>query len=129
MNNPVLGGAATCSKGFVICFLKVPLACLGSMSVTVQPNSLGTLRKHFTKLSEQVAAPPGTGRSISSPTWVGLTFIWQFQLLPGSAWADGKLAELAVWLGKMVEHTKSKFIDPCSPGDGPPLPVLFITLH
>ena len=28
----VLGGAATCFEGFVICFLKVPLACLGSMT-------------------------------------------------------------------------------------------------
>ena len=40
-------------------FLKVPLACLGSMAAAVQPNSLGTLIKHFTKPSEQVAAPPG----------------------------------------------------------------------
>ena len=46
--------------GFVTCFLKDPLACLGSMAAAVQPNSLGTLRKHFTKPSEQVAAPPGT---------------------------------------------------------------------
>ena len=28
--------------------------------------------------------------------------------LPGSAWADGKLAEPAEQLGKMVEHLKSK---------------------
>ena len=28
--------------------------------------------------------------------------------MPGSAWADGKLAELAEQLGKMVEHPKSK---------------------
>ena len=28
----LLGGAATCSEGFVICFLKVHLACLGSMA-------------------------------------------------------------------------------------------------
>ena len=56
----VLGGAATCSEGFVTCFLKVPLACLGGMEAAVEPNSLGSLRKHFTKLSEQVAAPPDT---------------------------------------------------------------------
>ena len=54
-----MGGAATCSEGFVACFLKVPLACLGSMAAALQPNSLGTLRNHFTKPSEQVAAPPG----------------------------------------------------------------------
>ena len=41
----VLGGAATCSEGFVICFLKVPLACLGSMAAAVQPNSLGNYQK------------------------------------------------------------------------------------
>ena len=30
------------------------------MAAAVQPNSLGTLRKHVTKTSEQVAAPPST---------------------------------------------------------------------
>ena len=30
------------------------------MAAAVQPNTLGTLRKHFTKPSEQVAAPPST---------------------------------------------------------------------
>ena len=36
----VLGGAATCSEGFVLCFLKVLLACLGqhgSCSIAQQP--------------------------------------------------------------------------------------------
>ena len=47
-------GAATCSEGFVICFLKVPLTCWGSMVAAVQPN---TLRKHFTKPPEKVATP------------------------------------------------------------------------
>ena len=37
----LLGGAATCSEGFVICFLKVSLACLGSMAAAIQHNSLG----------------------------------------------------------------------------------------
>ena len=32
--------------------------------------------------------------------------------LPGSAWADGKLAELAEHLGKMVEHPKPKSTQP-----------------
>ena len=32
--------------------------------------------------------------------------------LPGSAWADGKFAELAEQLGKMVEHPKSKSTQP-----------------
>ena len=31
-----------------------------------------------------------------------------FQALPNSAWADGKLAELAEQLGKTVEHSRSK---------------------
>ena len=43
------GGAATCSEGFVICFLKVPLACLGSMAAAIQPNSLGNSQKTFYK--------------------------------------------------------------------------------
>ena len=41
----VLPGATTCRKCFVICFLKVPLACLGSIAATVQPNSLGNSQK------------------------------------------------------------------------------------
>ena len=41
----IVGGAATSSEGFVICFLKVPLACLGSMAAAVQPNSLGNFKK------------------------------------------------------------------------------------
>ena len=45
----ILGGAATSSEDFLTCFLKVPLPCLGSMAAAVQPNILGTLRKHFTK--------------------------------------------------------------------------------
>ena len=61
----VLGGAATCFEGFVICFLKVPLACLGSVAAAVQPNSLGTLGKHFTKPLEQVAAQPRSLRFIA----------------------------------------------------------------
>ena len=41
----LLGGVATCSEGFVICFLKVPLVCLGSMAAAVQPNGLGNFQK------------------------------------------------------------------------------------
>ena len=52
-----MGGAAACSEGFVACFLKVPLACLGSMAAALQPNSLGTLRRYFTKPSLQPDAP------------------------------------------------------------------------
>ena len=37
--------AACCVKGFVICFLVVPLACLGSMAAAVQPNSLWNSQK------------------------------------------------------------------------------------
>ena len=44
-------------RGFVVCFLKVPLACRGSMAAAVQP--WGTFRKHSKKPSKQVAAPPG----------------------------------------------------------------------
>ena len=64
----ILGGVVTCSEGFEIFFLKVSLPCLGSMAAAVQPNNLGTLRKHFTKPSEQVAAPPG---SAASTDWRG----------------------------------------------------------
>ena len=47
--NCVLGGAAAFSEGFVICFLKVPLACLGNMVAAVQPNSLGNSKKKVNK--------------------------------------------------------------------------------
>ena len=36
----ILGGAATCSEGFLICFLKVPFDCLGSMAAAVMPGEL-----------------------------------------------------------------------------------------
>ena len=36
----ILGGAATCSEGFATCFLKVPVACLGSIAAAVQPGEL-----------------------------------------------------------------------------------------
>ena len=35
-----------------------------------------------------------------------------FDYLPGSAWADGKLAELAEQQGKMGEHPESKSTQP-----------------
>ena len=38
-------GAAGYVKGFVTCFLEVPLACLGSRAAAVQPNSLGNSQK------------------------------------------------------------------------------------
>ena len=56
VSTPLQSWAATCYKGFVKCFLNVPLACLGSMAAAVQPNGL-SFRKQFTKPSEQVAAP------------------------------------------------------------------------
>ena len=43
--NKLLGGASTCSGGFVNCFLRVPFACLGSMAAVVQPNNLGNSQK------------------------------------------------------------------------------------
>ena len=45
-------GAGTCSEGFVICFLKVPLACLGSMAAAVQPN--GILQNLFHNLTPHI---------------------------------------------------------------------------
>ena len=43
----VQSGAAGCEKGFVTCFLTVPLACLGCMAAAVQPNCLWTSQKTF----------------------------------------------------------------------------------
>ena len=34
----IQSGAAGCVKGFLTCYLKVPLACLGSMAAAFQPN-------------------------------------------------------------------------------------------
>ena len=51
----VLGGAATCSEGFVICFLKVPLACLFSMAATGQPNTQYTIQPIAWELSENIS--------------------------------------------------------------------------
>ena len=43
-----------------------------------------------------------------------------FHCLPDSAWADGKLAEAAGQLGKMVEHPNQSQPNPGSPGDVSP---------
>ena len=51
------GGAATCSEGFVVNFLKVPLACWGSNVAAVQPNSLGNSQKTFYKISHNKWQP------------------------------------------------------------------------
>ena len=56
-NVVVPGGAATCSEGFVVCFLKVPLACWGSMAAAVQPNSLGNSKKTSYKTSLNKCPP------------------------------------------------------------------------
>ena len=53
----VPGGAAICSEGFVVNVLKVPLACWGSMSAAVQPNSLGNSKKTFYKTSQNKWPP------------------------------------------------------------------------
>ena len=47
-----------------------------------------------------------TGLPISWQTWVGLTLICAVPVC--SAWADGKLAEVAEQVTKMVEHPKSE---------------------
>ena len=51
------GGAATCSEGFVVSFLKVPLACWGSSVAAVQPNNLGNSQKTYFKTS-RIKWPP-----------------------------------------------------------------------
>ena len=65
-----------------------------------------------------VIAKEHTGLFICSETWVGLTFLWSVHYLPGSAWADRSLAELAGQLVKMMENAnKSQH----NPGVRPPV--------
>ena len=45
----VLGGAATCSEGFVNSFLKVTLVYLGNMAAAVQPSGPGELSENIFK--------------------------------------------------------------------------------
>ena len=54
---PLPGGAATCSEGFVVNVLKVPLACWGSNVAAIQPNSLGNSQKTF-YITSQNKWPP-----------------------------------------------------------------------
>ena len=56
----ILGGAATCSVGFVNCFLRqrVPRAVGCTAAAMLPKQARETFRKHITKPSEQVAAPP-----------------------------------------------------------------------
>ena len=63
-------------------------------------------QKGFLKMTYVQGGPsPGEPR-------LGWLWFWLFHPLPGSAWADRKLAELADQLGKMVEHPKSKSAQP-----------------
>ena len=55
----VLGGAATCSEGFVIRFRKVGLVCLDSMAAAVQPNSLRNSQKKVNKTFGRSGRPTG----------------------------------------------------------------------
>ena len=64
--NYLLGGAATCSEGFVISFLKVPLACLGNMASAVQPNGLGTFQKSLQNLQNKWPPHPVCASSTQS---------------------------------------------------------------
>ena len=63
MGKVILGGAATCFKGFVNCFLRVTQAVAlfcSSCHAMLPKQAKETFRTHITKPSKQVAAPPGT---------------------------------------------------------------------
>ena len=49
---------------------------------------------------------------------LGWLSFWQFHLLPSSAWADGKLAELAEQVDKLVEHHMCESTHPKYPTRG-----------
>ena len=73
MITPLPGGAATCSEGFVVHFLKVPNACWGSSVAAEHANSLRELSENILKnLSEQVAAPPGIAVTIPFFSGIGI---------------------------------------------------------
>ena len=54
-------------------------------------------------------------------SWIGFSLLrfGLFNYLHSCAWADGSLAELAVQLGKMVEHLNQSLPNP---GPQPPAP-------
>ena len=84
----LLGGAATCSEGFAKYFLRVP-RLLGFIAAAMLPKQArGTFRKHVTKPSEQVAAPPSTAAGFRSVLEVLCLFFLLVPLaisvLPGS---------------------------------------------
>ena len=54
----------------------------------------------------------GPSARIAGLCWL---WFWVFQLLPGSAWADGKRADLAEELGETVEHHRQKSNQPNYP--------------
>ena len=53
----VQSGAAGLGKGFVTCFLEVPLACLGSMAAAVQPSYLWNSQKTCYKTFPSTCRP------------------------------------------------------------------------
>ena len=67
-------------------------------------------------LNKSQTLAQNAGLFICSDSWVGLTVILAVQ---PSAWTDGKMAEVAEQLGKIVEHLSQP--NPTIRGDGPPV--------
>ena len=65
----VLGGAATCSEGFVNCFLRVPQA-LGCTAAAMLPKQARELLDNILQnLPQQVPAPPSISARFGSVTY------------------------------------------------------------
>ena len=94
----ILGGAATCSEGFVVCFLKVPLACLGSMAAAVQPNSPGNSQKTVNKTFGTSGRPTQyTKRDMNlSYKFFGGNFEFAFAFVPERRGRRGRPSRAAV---------------------------------
>ena len=71
-------GAVGCEKGFATCFLKVPLACLGSMAAAAQPNCLWNSQKTCHKTFSSTCRPRLYMWWVSR---LGQRYIWMMGLI------------------------------------------------
>ena len=71
----IQSGPATCSEGIVTCFLKFPLACLSSMAVAVQPNSLGELWEIILQNLRNKLRSQTVGEAESGPIFEAFVFL------------------------------------------------------
>ena len=69
----IQSGAETCSEGFVISFLKVPPACLGSMAAEVPGELSENMLQYLCNQTVEIRDSSATAAQSKEGTWSELT--------------------------------------------------------